>query len=335
MRFCLYPLHPLPRKQPWYSAWSCPLQKIFSFKAICAATLLAASPLFAADSLYPLPDSGKSGMGSSNSAAKNEALYAAITNTEALYAAITNTDIGATAVAANDISTEPTETPALKKIEAPLSNSPAKSDDLYAAITNTGIADTTTADDSTTNAAGESSTNAMDALDNHYELAIGDTVDFQVIEDEDDAKPIVVSDSGDIEVPYIGRYPAMGKTCKTLARELKAALEKKYYYQATVIISVKSMVSQGVIYLVGGVRAPGPQEIPRDDVLTISKAILRAGGFDDFADQSHVRVTRKADGTNEVFEVNISRVLDKGKTSEDPRAEPGDLIYIPEKTFRF
>jgi polysaccharide export outer membrane protein len=113
-------------------------------------------------------------------------------------------------------------------------------------------------------------------------------------------------------------------------------LEKKYYYQATVIISVNSMVSKGVIYLVGGVRAPGPLELPRDDVLTVSKAILRAGGFDDFADQEHVRVTRKSEsGTNQVFIVNVSAVLDKNKTKLDLPAKPGDLIYIPEKTFRF
>jgi polysaccharide biosynthesis/export protein len=177
---------------------------------------------------------------------------------------------------------------------------------------------------------------SMDALDDLYKLKIGDSIDYQVIEDEDDPKPLVVTDSGDLEVPYLGRYPAEGKTCKQLAEELKIALEKKYYYQATVIISVNSRLTQGVIYLVGGVKAPGPLEIPRDDVLTVSKAILRAGGFDDFADEKHVRVTRKSEsGTNEVLTVNVSAVLDKGQTAKDVQAEPGDLIYVPEKSVRF
>jgi polysaccharide export outer membrane protein len=180
------------------------------------------------------------------------------------------------------------------------------------------------------------STNAMDALDDNYNLAIGDTINYQVLEDQDDPRTLPITDSGDIEVPYLGRYPAEGKTCLELARQLKAELEKKYYYQATVIIFVNSTISKGVIYLVGGVRSPGPLEMPRDDVLTVSKAILRAGGFDDFADQEHVRVTRNGENnTNEVFLVNVSAVLDKGKTKDDIQAEPGDLIYIPEKTFRF
>jgi polysaccharide export outer membrane protein len=192
-----------------------------------------------------------------------------------------------------------------------------------------------------TNGVPNTSTNPMDVLDNEYKLAPGDTIDYQVLEDKEDpddngnAQSIVVTDSGDIEIPYVGRYAAAGKTCLELSRQLKDELEKKYYYQATVIISVKSMTSKGVVYVMGGVRSPGPMELPRDEVLTVSKAILRAGGFDDFADQKHVQVTRKESGTNAVFTVNVSAILDKSKVEEDRDALPGDFIYVPEKTFRY
>lgn len=194
----------------------------------------------------------------------------------------------------------------------------------------------------TTAAGTNGADNPMDLLDNSYSLAIGDSIDFQVLEDKEDPddsgtpQTIVVTDSGDIEVPYIGRYPAEGKTCKELASQLKVELQKKYYYHATVIISVRSMASKGVIYIMGGVRSPGPLELPRDEVLTVSKAILRAGGFDDFADQKHVQVTRKAQsGTNTVFTVNVSAVLDHSHIDQDRQVKPGDLIYVSEKTFRY
>lgn len=187
-----------------------------------------------------------------------------------------------------------------------------------------------------TNAAPDIYTNGMESLDDKYPLAVGDTINFQIKEDNDDPQTIEVTDSGDIEVPYIGRFPAAGKTCKELAGQLKEALEKKYYYRATVIISVKSMASQGVVYVVGGVKAPGPLEIPRDDILTVSKAILRAGGFDDFADEKKVRLTRRTDGgTNEVLTVNVEAVLNKGEMQDDPRVQSGDLIFVPEKAVRF
>jgi len=183
------------------------------------------------------------------------------------------------------------------------------------------------------------STNSMDALDDKHQLAIGDRLSFRIVEDEEDPKPLFVTDSVDLEVPHLGRFPAVRKSCLGLARELKTALEKEYYYQATVILAVDLMTkSRGKVYLVGPVRAAGPLDIPSDEILTLSKAILRAGGFSDFADKSHVRVTRKkasALGTDQTFIVNVALILEKGYTSLDLPLEPGDFIYIPERSIRF
>ncbi|HZL42253.1 MAG TPA: polysaccharide biosynthesis/export family protein [Verrucomicrobiae bacterium] len=190
-----------------------------------------------------------------------------------------------------------------------------------------------------TNSASRISTNSMDASDDQYRLAIGDRISFRIEEDENDPMPLTVRDSGDLEVPYIGHYPAVGKTCKELAQALKVELEKTYYYQATVIISVDLMTkSRGKVYLVGPVRMPGPEDIPSDEVLTLSKAILRAGGFTDFADQHHVKITRQG-GTGEIDKetlvVDVGQIFDKGKTENDVPLKPGDLIYIPERMIRF
>jgi polysaccharide export outer membrane protein len=182
-------------------------------------------------------------------------------------------------------------------------------------------------------------TNSMESLDEKHKLAIGDLISFRIVEDEEDPKTLSITDSGELEVPYIGRFQAAGKTCKELARQLKTELEKEYYYQATVIIAVNIMAkSRGRVYLVGPVHAPGPQEIPSDEVLTLSKAILRAGGFTDFADKKDVKVTRQAKtagGKDETFIINVERVLVKGTMESDLRLEPGDLIYVPEKLVRF
>jgi protein involved in polysaccharide export with SLBB domain len=190
-----------------------------------------------------------------------------------------------------------------------------------------------------TNSAGSISTNSMDALDDTYRLAIGDRITFQIKEDDDDPQLLTVMDSGDLQVSYIGPYPVVGKTCRELARDLKAELEKNYYYQATVIITVDSKTkSRGIVYLVGAVRAPGPQDIPSDEVLTVSKAILRAGGFTDYADQHDVKITRKGStpGTpDQTFLVNVEEILEKGKFVADLPLKSDDLIYIPERLVRF
>jgi protein involved in polysaccharide export with SLBB domain len=179
----------------------------------------------------------------------------------------------------------------------------------------------------------------MDTLDGRYHLALGDKLSFRIQEDEEDPKILTVTDSGDLEVPYIGRFPAGNKTCKELALELKQALEKDYYYQATVILAVDEMTkSRGKVYLVGPVRVPGAQDIPSDEVLTLSKAIMRAGGFSDFADRRNVKIIRKGGATeaeSKTFLVDVAQILDKGKTERDLPLEPGDLVLIPERLIRF
>lgn len=186
---------------------------------------------------------------------------------------------------------------------------------------------------------GATSTNAMAALDDKHLLAIGDRLSFRIVEDEEDPRALLITDSGELEVPYLGRFPAEGKTCKQLALALKAALEKDYYFQATVVLAVDVLArSRGKVYLVGPVRAPGPQEIPSDEVLTLSKAILRAGGFTDFADKKSVKVTRKEAGEStgdRTFTVNVEEILEKGRRDADLQLQPGDLVYIQERMIRF
>lgn len=208
-------------------------------------------------------------------------------------------------------------------------------------------ADVVTANPAASNSSPAVSTNKSptlvagksNVLDDKYRMTIGDQLSFQIIEDEEDPKLLTVTDSGDLQVPYIGRFPAVGKTCKELAAALKIELEKEYYIQATVIVAVDSKPrSRGKIYLVGAIRAPGPQDISSDEQLTVSKAILRAGGFGEFADQKNVRITRGS-GTGpddkQSFLVNVAHIFEKGKTEEDLVLKPGDLIFIPERMIRF
>ncbi len=196
-----------------------------------------------------------------------------------------------------------------------------------------------------TNLSQATTTNSASVLDDKHKLAIGDRLSFRILEDEEEPKPLVVTDSGDLEVPYIGRVPAENKTCRQLAAEIKVSLEKDYYYQATVILAVDLMTktTHGRVYLVGAVRLPGPVELPSDETLTLSRAILRAGGFTDYAKRDKVKVTRKGAGDNgaagkddiKTFTVDVGEIFDKGKIETDLNLESGDLIYVPDRMIRF
>jgi polysaccharide biosynthesis/export protein len=174
-------------------------------------------------------------------------------------------------------------------------------------------------------------TNSMSALDEKKKLGANDFVSFRVVEDRDnESQRLRVSDNGELEVPYIGMIPAEGKTCKELAYNIKAALEREYYYHATVILALDrvSEKSRGRVYVYGSVRAQGPQEIPADESYTVSKAVIRAGGFGDFANKRKAKVTRK---NGQDFTVDLKRVIEEGHTEDDVVLQPDDQIYIPQR----
>lgn len=180
----------------------------------------------------------------------------------------------------------------------------------------------------------------LEDLDDKVKLGLGDRVSFRIVEDRDDPKSLVVADSGELEAPYIGRVVAAGKTCRQLAREIKGVLEKKYYYQATVVIGIDLLnKTRGKVYISGRVRVPGYQEIPTDEIFSVSKAILRAGGFTEFADKKHVKVTHKRTGPDAMDEpadtVDVSAVLEKGEASKDMELRPDDLIFVPARMVNF
>ncbi len=171
----------------------------------------------------------------------------------------------------------------------------------------------------------------MAVLDDKKKLGPNDFVSFRVVEDRDnDSQRLRINDNGELEVPYVGLVSAQGRTCKELAYSIKSLLEKEYYYHATVILAVDriSEKSRGRIYVYGSVKAQGPQEIPPDESYTVSKAIIRAGGFGDFANKRKVKVTRK---NGKEFNVDLKRVIEEGHTEEDIVLVPDDQIYVPQR----
>jgi protein involved in polysaccharide export with SLBB domain len=172
--------------------------------------------------------------------------------------------------------------------------------------------------------------NSMDALNDDRKLSIGDSVSYRVIEEEKDPIVLTVKDSGDLSVPLLGLIPAAGKTCKELARQLKPLLEKDYFYNATVIIGLdtESTRSPGKIYLTGQVHAQGSIDLPPNEKLTVSQAIMANGGFADFANQRRVTVIRREGaGKTQRIIVDVKDILTNGHA--------GDTIEVPEKLINF
>ena len=180
-------------------------------------------------------------------------------------------------------------------------------------------------------------TNSMDVLDDKRPLRVGDRLSMRVVEDKEPPVSLLVTDSGEVEVPLIGRVHAAGKTCKALAYEMKRPLERDYYYKATVIVALDAsgLKSPGRVYITGQVRNQGPLDIPPDETFTVSRGILRGGGVADFANRRKVKLIRKTGGSNQTIFVNVDEIVNKGRSDKDPILEDGDTIIVPERLINF
>jgi polysaccharide export outer membrane protein len=129
------------------------------------------------------------------------------------------------------------------------------------------------------------------------------------------------------------------KTCKQIADEITVALEKDFYKKATVVLSL-NLANRllGRVYIWGQVRTQGPLDMQMNENLTASQAILRSGGFADFANKSKVKVVRGsagAHGEKQTFELDMVQILENGKTENDIMLQPGDLIIVPSRLVNF
>jgi protein involved in polysaccharide export with SLBB domain len=170
-------------------------------------------------------------------------------------------------------------------------------------------------------------------------LGPGDKVSYRVMEDQDEPKSLTVTDSGHLDVPYLGPVRAAGKTTQQLAREVKGLLEKELYYQATVVVGLevvnKTRIT-GKVYVTGQVRNKGGFDLPAGEVMTVSKAILQAGGFSDFSDKKNVKLIRKrADGATDTLVVNVVEIWEKGRLDKDPVVQPDDLVVVPARLVNY
>ena len=172
------------------------------------------------------------------------------------------------------------------------------------------------------------------AVDRDTPLGVGDIVTFSIQEDRDTPVKLRVTDSGELDIPYVGRVPALNRTCDTVALEAKKLLESKYYYKATVTLGIDQRAigrSLGKVYVSGLVKQPGPQDLFPGERLTVSAVIVKAGGFAQFADKARVRLTRRGSKTTENKKIDIGAVLEKGRADLDVEVQDGDYIYVPQK----
>jgi len=180
----------------------------------------------------------------------------------------------------------------------------------------------------------------MSVVDPDKKLSAGDQVTVEIVEDREVGLARVVTATGELDVPPLGRVRVSGKTAAEAAGSIKQLLERDYYYTATVRLSIdqvsKVQVEAGRVQVSGQVRMQGQQLIVAGEPLTVTAAILKAGGIGEWGNQKSVKLMRsRKDGTTETIEVNFKKITETGDVKADPVLQDGDRIFVPKVGIRF
>jgi polysaccharide biosynthesis/export protein VpsN len=133
-----------------------------------------------------------------------------------------------------------------------------------------------------------------------------------------------VDATGTVNVPYINKVKAEGLTPAQLARSIEDTYRaNKIYTNPNITILLQA--SSRFVNVGGSVRAPS--RVPFTEDLTLLAAISAAGGFNDFADQRHVRLLRGS--VVKVYDIRQFR----RDPSQDVKLNPGDRIEVPQSFF--
>ena len=134
-----------------------------------------------------------------------------------------------------------------------------------------------------------------------------------------------VSESGTINMPFIGAVRAAGLR----AEQLQSSLESQFkaagiYTHPTfqVIDSDEKKLQEQVVVVGGYVRSPGPKPYNRN--LTLWQAIQAAGGPTEFGSMNRVKLLRR--GNMKQYDAT------KPQFMQIP-LEPGDTIDVPQKNW--
>lgn len=186
---------------------------------------------------------------------------------------------------------------------------------------------------------------SMDVLDNNRPISAGDTISIRILEDRRDALQQMVAVTGEVQAPYVGLVNARGKTCRDLAYTIKKELEKNFFKNATVVIAIDKLnertqmeereVDLEFYVMFGFVAKQGKYDLPSNEDITISQAILRAGGFAQFANKQKVKIIRKTPQGNKSILVNVDGIMQQGDMERDIYIRKDDVIIVDELNWNF
>ena len=166
---------------------------------------------------------------------------------------------------------------------------------------------------------------SMDELDNAQQLKPDNIISVRILEDKHGAIQQAVTRTGQVVAPYIGLIKAEGLTCRELAFQLKSELEKSFFKQATVLVTLDAvgeaftrcvLLALPSVVAFGSIAKQGIFDFEGIPGHKLSGLIKSAGGFTAKGIIPKIRVIRKTAQGNQTIVIDGKALLKKSPEAD-------------------
>jgi protein involved in polysaccharide export with SLBB domain len=169
--------------------------------------------------------------------------------------------------------------------------------------------------------------NRASAQGSEYMLKSGDSIIVKIsgVPPEDVAMvstSYYISDNGTINLPFIGELRAVGFRPSTLQKNIEAAYRKaEIFSHPTIQVTPNKDDTTQMIFVSGEVKTPN--RYPLSPGMTVSGAIIAAGGPTDFAKLKQVKLVRG----KQSYQLDCREADSAGSLMA---VLPGDTVVVPQ-----
>lgn len=170
-------------------------------------------------------------------------------------------------------------------------------------------------------------------VEGDYRIGVDDRLQITVWHNPELSVLVPVRPDGKISVPLIGDVEAGGNTPTQVAAIVKNKLTA-YIRDPNVTVILTELRSHEFlsrIRVTGAVRTP--RSMPYRQGMTVLDAVLEAGGVNDFSSPGRTKLYRKGKNKTEIFDIDLTDILTKGKLDTNLELRPGDVVTVPERLF--
>jgi len=158
-----------------------------------------------------------------------------------------------------------------------------------------------------------------------YWIGPGDQLNIEVWKDPTLTRLVTVLPDGKVAFPMVGEIVAAGKTVAQLQKEIEGRLSL-YVKDVVVTVEVRQLNSLQ-IYVLGSVKTPG--RIPLTSNVDVLQAMALAGGPDQFAKLSRIRIIRREGGKTVIIPFDYDDVIAGKHLESNILLRRGDVIVVP------